>query len=113
MRGSQCRFKGEISNLTLLSFLSFFMVLSGSGAMAEEAPSLVVFPFVVEKVEDRARGAVCPVCKGIYGGGEVAAGSQNILTRELYHKMEALGTFRVVPLEKVEELRSGSAQMRI
>jgi hypothetical protein len=81
--------------------------------MAEEAPSLVVFPFVVEKVEDRARGAVCPVCKGIYGGGEVAAGSQNILTRELYHKMEALGTFRVVPLEKVEELRSGSAQMRI
>jgi hypothetical protein len=99
--------------LTLLSFLSLFMVFPGSGSMAEETPSLAIFPFVVERGEDRARGAVCPVCKGIYGSGEVVAGAPIALTREIYQKMEALGTFRVIPVEKVEEARSGSIQMRL
>ncbi len=89
------------------------MVPVGSGLMAEEATSLALLPFVVEKTEDRARGAVCPICKGVYGSGEVAPGAPIVLTRELYQKMEALGTFRVIPLEKVEEARPGSPQMRI
>ncbi len=113
MRGSHSGFNGRMWKLTLLSFLSLFMILPGSGSMAEETPSLAILSFVVEKAEDRARGAVCPVCKGIYGSGEVASGAPITLTRELYQRMEALGTFRVIPQEKVEAARSGSAQMRI
>jgi hypothetical protein len=59
--------------------------------------------FFVERVEDRARGAVCPVCKGIIQRGEIAFGSQNTLTRLLFQKMEDMGTFKVLSLEKVEE----------
>src|SRR5512139_3227270 len=97
MRGSRPGIKGRISNLILLSFLGLFMVPAGSGLTAEEVPSLAIFPFVVEKTEDRARGAVCPICKGVYGAGDVAAGAPVALTRELYQKMVALGTFRVIP----------------
>jgi hypothetical protein len=89
------------------------IILMGSWLKAEEGPSLAILPFAVERVDDPARGAICPVCKGIYGGGEIAPGAQNILTRELYGKMETLGTFRVIPLEKVEEARSRSAQARL
>jgi hypothetical protein len=107
------RVKSRIPNLLFFSSLCMLIVLMGSWSKAEEGPSVAIFPFVVERTDDPARGAVCPVCKGIYGGGEVAPGAQNILTRELYGKMEALGTFRVIPLEKVEEARSRSVQMRL
>jgi hypothetical protein len=70
---------------------------------AETKPSLAVMSFFVERVEDRARGAVCPVCKGIIQRGEIAFGSQNTLTRLLFQKMEDMGTFKVLSLEKVEE----------
>ena len=112
MRASPSGFKG-LSRLIPLSILGFFMMLTGSGAMAEETPTLVIIPFVVEKTDDPARGAVCPVCKGIYGSGEVAPSSEMTLTRDLYQKVEALGTFRVIPFERVEEARSGSVQMRV
>ena len=113
MCSTHSRVKCRISNLILLSSLCMLIILMGSWLKAEEGPSLAIFPFVVERTDDPARGAVCPVCRGIYGGGEVAPGAQNILTRELYGKMEALGTFRVIPLEKVEEARSRSGQVRL
>ena len=113
MCGNHSRVKGRIPNFIFLSFLCMLIILMGSWIKAEEKPSLAIFPFVVEKADDPTRGAVCPVCKGTYGGGKVVPGAQNILTRELYGKMEALGTFRVIPLETVEEGRSHSDQMRL
>ena len=113
MGRTRSRVKCRIPNLIFLSTLCMLIILMGSWLKAEEGPSLAILPFAVERVDDPARGAICPVCKGIYGGGEVAPGAQNILTRELYGKMEALGTFRVIPLEKVEEARSRSVQMRL
>lgn len=67
---------------------------------AEVQPRLAILPFFVE------RGAVCPVCKGVFQKGEILPGSQNTLTRFLQQKMEAMGTFKVLPLEKVEEALS-------
>jgi hypothetical protein len=113
MRRTHSRVKSRIPNLLFFSSLCMLIVLMGSWSKAAEGPSLASFPFVVERTDDPARGAVCPVCKGIYSGGEVAPGAQNILTRELYGKIEALGTFRVIPLEIVEEARSRSVQMRL
>jgi hypothetical protein len=68
----------------------------GSVALAEVKPSLAILPFLIE------REAVCPICKGVYQRGEILPGSQNALTRLLQQKMEATGTFKVLPLEKVE-----------
>jgi hypothetical protein len=75
-------------------------------ARAETKPSLAVLPFLVEKMEDPGRGAVCPICKGIYQRGEISPGSQNILTRFLYEKMEANGIFKIIPMKKLEEALS-------
>jgi len=87
--------------------VSFFMlgVILGSSAplRAETKFSLAVLPFIVERVEDRARGAVCPICGGVYGKGDVISGAQIYLTRLLYEKIEAMGTFKLLPQEKVEE----------
>jgi len=88
----------------------FFMVgltLGGTlEARAEQKPGLAILPFLVERTEDPSRGAVCPICQGISRKGPVPPGAQNILTRLLYQKMEPLGTFRVIPFEKVEEALS-------
>ena len=78
---------------------------------AETKPSLAILPFFVERVENPARGAVlCPLCKGVYQSGQVLPGSQNTLTRLLYQRMEALGTFKVLPLEKVEKVLTPSVK---
>jgi hypothetical protein len=53
---------------------------------------------------------LCPLCKGVYRSGEVLPGSQNTLTRLLYEKMEALGTFKVLPLEKGEGVLTPSVK---
>jgi hypothetical protein len=73
---------------------------------AEENPSLVILPFMIEKGEDPGRGAICPLCKGVYRSGEILSGSQNTLTRVLYQKMEGMGRFKILPLEKVEGAHS-------
>ncbi len=90
-----------------LVFLGLFLGFTLSGVpvvRAEAKPALVIVPFIVEKIEDPARGAVCPVCKGSRRSSEILPGvAPRILTRELYEKMEALGIFTVLPLEKVEE----------
>jgi len=77
----------------------------GSGSWAEPRPDLVILPFFVQRIENPARGAViCPLCKGIYEYGEVVPGAPSVLTKILYAKMEALERFRVLPLEKTEEV---------
>jgi hypothetical protein len=87
----------------LLLLVSGMILTTGIETGAETKLSLAVMPFFIERVEDRARGAVCPICKGIIQRGQIAFGSQNILTRLLYQKMEDMGTFKVLPLEKAEE----------
>jgi hypothetical protein len=75
---------------------------------AETKPSIAIFPFFIERVEDPARGAVCPVCKGVYRQGDILPGSQNTLARLLQEKMEGMGAFKILPQEKVEEALSKS-----
>ncbi len=88
----------------LASFFMLGVILAWSAPLrAETKFSLAVLPFFIERVEDRARGAVCPICRGLYGKGNVLSGSQIYLTRLLHEKMEAIGTFKLLPLEKVEE----------
>src|SRR4030042_3548329 len=73
------------------------------GVGAGTKPSLAILPFFIERGEDPARGAVCPICKGIIQRGNITPGSQNTLNRFLYEKMEAMGTFKILPPEKVQE----------
>ena len=94
------------------SWLLLFFSIS-SELRAEEKPSLAILPFFVERVEDPARGAVCPVCRGVHRSGEIVPGSQNTLTRGIYGKMETVGTFIVLPLEKVEEAFSRLDRKRL
>ena len=93
----------------LVSFFMLGVILAWSAPLrAETKFSLAILPFFIERVEDRARGAVCPICKGLYGGGNVLSGSQIYLTRLLQEKLEAMGTFKLVAPEKVEETLSKS-----
>jgi hypothetical protein len=69
-------------------------------AKAETKPLLTVLPFFIE------REAACPICKRVYSRGEILPGSQKTLTRLLQQKMETMGTFRVLPIEKMEEALS-------
>jgi len=71
-------------------------------ARAEVKTNLAILPFLVERGGDPGRGTMCPLCKRVYRKGEVLSGSQNILTRLLYQKVETMGTFKVVPLGKME-----------
>jgi hypothetical protein len=88
--------------LVLLCMLG--MILSWSVQLrAETKPDLAVLPFLFERVEDPSKGAVCPICKGIYRRGEALPGARNTLTRLLQGKMDTMGTFKVLPMEKVEE----------
>jgi hypothetical protein len=75
---------------------------------AETMPSLAILPFIVERIEDPSRGAVCPICKGVYRKGGILPDARNTLTRLLQEKMEAVGTFKVLPAEKVQEALSQS-----
>ncbi len=75
---------------------------------AETKLGLAILPFFIERGEDPGRGSVCPFCKGIYRKGDIVAGSQNTLTRLLQEKMEGMGTFKVLPLEKIGEALSQS-----
>jgi hypothetical protein len=72
-------------------------------ARAETKPVLAILPFFIERGEDPGRGAVCPFCKGSYRKGDILPGSQNTLVRLLQEKIETIGTFKVLPIEKVEE----------
>ena len=75
---------------------------------AETKPSMAILPFFIERIDDPARGAICPVCKAIYRPGNILPGSRNTLTRLLQEKIESIDTFTVLPREKVEEALSQS-----
>jgi len=95
----------------LVSFFMLGVILAWSAPLrAETKFSLAILPLLVERVEDRTRGAVCPICRGLYGRGNVLAGSQIYLTRLLQEKMEAMGTFNLIPPEGVEEALSNRDQ---
>jgi len=80
------------------------MLLSGSLEVeAETNPTLAILPFLIERVDDPSRGAVCPVCGGMYKRGNIQSGSQHTLAQLLQQKMEAMGTFKVFSMEKVED----------
>ncbi len=93
-----------MQGILLLSFVFGIILTSGLEGKAETTPSVAILPFFVERVVDPGRGAVCPVCKNIYRSGEISPSGPNTLTRLLYEKMEVQGTFKVIPLEKVEEV---------
>jgi hypothetical protein len=91
----------------LLLFLMSGMLFSGSVEVeAETKPTLAILPFLIERTDDPSRGAVCPVCQGVYKSGNILYGSQRTLTQLLQQKMDILETFRVLPLEKVEDVFS-------
>lgn len=93
-----------IRGFLFLSFLFGMLLTFGSEGRTETKPSLVILPFLVERVEDPEKGVLCPVCKGIRRSGEIVPGSQNTLTDLLYTKMEANGTFQIIAPKKVEEI---------
>ncbi len=83
------------------------MLFSGSVEVeAETKPTLAILPFLIERMDDPSRGAVCPVCRGVYKSGNILHGSQRTLTQLLQQKMDILETFRILPLEKVEDVFS-------
>ena len=89
----------------LLLFLMSGMLLSWSmEARPETKPTLAILPFVIERIDDPSRGAVCPVCGGVYKKGNILYGSQHTLAQLLQQKMEALETFEILPLERVEDV---------
>jgi hypothetical protein len=100
-----------IGSFLLLAFTLGLTIAWVHQAKAEIKPALVILPFFVERVENPARGAVlCPLCKSIYQYGEVVPGSPYALTRLLYAKIEALEKFKILPLEKVEEVLPSSTE---
>ncbi|MGQ9647121.1 MAG: hypothetical protein ACUVWO_11375, partial [Thermodesulfobacteriota bacterium] len=93
-----------IQGFLFLFFLFGTLLTSGSEGRTEVEPSLVIVPFLVQRVEDPEKGVLCPVCKGIRRSGEILAGSEKTMTHLLYKKMETDGTFRVIPAMRVEEI---------
>ena len=99
--------------IVLLLLLALSIVSISSGLRAEEKPTLAILPFYIERGGDPGKGVACPVCRGVHRSGETVSGSQNTLTRGIYGKMETVGTFIVLPLEKVEEAFSRSDLKRL
>ncbi len=91
----------------LLLFLMSGMLFSGSVEVeAETKPTLAILPFLIERTDDPSRGAVCPVCQGVYKSGNILYSSQRTLTQLLQQKIDILETFRILPLEMVENVFS-------
>jgi hypothetical protein len=101
---------GWIGSFLLLAFTLSF-IIPWVQAKAEIKSNLAILPFFIERIENPARGTVlCPLCKGVYQYGEVVPGSPYALTQILYARVEALEKFKILPLEKVEEILTPSAK---
>ena len=87
----------------LLLFMLGMLLFGSTEVGAETKPTLAILPFLIERVDDPSRGAVCPVCRGVYRKGSILYGSQHTLAQLLQQKMDIQGAFKVLPLEKVEE----------
>jgi hypothetical protein len=97
----------------LLLLLVLGMILAtGIESGAETKLSLAILPFMIHRADELGRGVACPICRGIIQRGEIALSSQNTLTRLLYQKMESKETFKILPLEKVEEAFSQIDRMQ-
>lgn len=97
----------------LLLLLVLGMILATSITLrAETKPSLAILPFMIHRADELGRNVACPICRGVIQRGEIAFGSRNTLTRLLYQKMESMETFKVLPLEKVEEAFSQIDRMQ-
>lgn len=97
-----------IGSIMLLFFIAGIILSWGVELRAETKPGLAILPFIIHRGEDPGKGLTCPICKGVVRRGEILTGSQYALTRLLHQKMEAMGVFKVVPLERVEEALSQS-----
>lgn len=112
------RMRGVLFWVLMFGMISTWMVFGmvsagGVGVRAEEQPKLAVMPFFIERIENPDRGAVlCPLCSGVFKSGEVVSGSQNLLTRLLYTKIDILGRFKIIPQEKTEETLSPVVRQR-
>jgi hypothetical protein len=95
-----------IARLLLLAFLWTVLLEGWSQARAEQKPTLTIIPFFAQRIDDPARGAVCPICQGVYGRGNIPLGARDTLTRLLQQKMEPSKAFQVIPLEVVEGVLS-------
>ena len=92
--------------LLLMFFVSGMLLSWSMEVRAETKPTLAILPFLIERMDDPSRGAVCPVCQGVYKRGNTLYGSQRTLTQLLQQKMDTLGTFEILPLERVEDVFS-------
>jgi len=90
----------------LLFFMSGMLLSWSIEVRAETKPTLAILPFLIERMDDPSRGALCPVCQGVYKRGNILYGSQRILTQLLQQRMDTFGTFNILPLEKVEDVFS-------
>ena len=91
----------------LLMFFVSGMLFSWSMEVRPETkPTLAILPFLIERMEDPSRGAVCPVCRGVYKRGGVLYSSQRTLAQLVQLKLDTLGTFKIPPLETVEHVFS-------
>lgn len=80
-----------------------------------EKPTLGIIPFqYINRMEHPTKRVVtCPLCKGIYKHGEIIPNAEKDLTQIFYNKMEALGRFNLLALEKVEEAIPPSLRSQI
>jgi hypothetical protein len=92
----------------LLLFISGMLLLGSVEVEAETKPTLAILPFLIERSDDPSRGAICPVCRGVYKRGDILYSSQRMLAQLLQQKMDTLGTFKILPLEKVENVFSNT-----
>jgi hypothetical protein len=92
----------------LLLFMSGMLLLGSVEVEAETKPTLAILPFLIERSDDPSRGAICPVCRGVYKRGDILYSSQRMLAQLLQQKMDTLGTFKILPLEKVESVFSNT-----
>jgi len=93
--------KGSI--LVPILLLGILLVSGKVEAGASEKPTVALLPFFVEKGEETGRGSIYPFCKKVAKRGDVPPGSESILTRFLYEKMDAKQTFKVISSEKMAE----------
>jgi hypothetical protein len=96
----------DVRRFLLLVFMSGMLLLGSVEVEADTKPTLAILPFLIERMEDPSRGAVCPVCRGVYKRGNILSGSQRTLVQLLQQKMDTLGRFKILPLEKVENVFS-------
>jgi hypothetical protein len=101
--GERTQRRGEMRRFLLLFFMSGMLLSWSMEVRAETKPTLAILPFLIERIADPSRGAVCPVCQGVYKRGDILYSSPHTLAQLLQQKMDTLEIFRVLPLERVED----------